>query len=88
MRLIIFCVTETFKRNPPQSPIKALCKLKPNHPVVLTFTKSEDCDETIAKLTCDNQTFEGRGSNKAQAKGKAYRKAVQFFDTKKEIVFF
>jgi hypothetical protein len=52
------------------------------------FSKSDENDETIAKLTIENQTFEGQGSNKNQAKSEAYKKAVRFYDTENKITFF
>lgn len=84
---------ETFKLNPPQSPIKALDQLKPNIEKKVQFSKNEDTDvslncETICKLTIEDSNFEGRGCNKMQAKANAYKKAVKFYDKEKAIVFF
>ena len=52
------------------------------------YTKSEISGETIASLKIGNETFEGRGINRLQAKVHAYKKAVKFYDKEKKIVFF
>ena len=63
-------------------------QLKPNAEKTVEYSKSDESSETIASLTIEKQTFEGRGPNKIQAKTNAYKKAVKFYDKGKGIVFF
>ncbi len=81
-------LVETFKKNPPQSPIKALDQLKPNANITTEYKSIEDSDLQEATVTIDEAKFTGRGNNKAQAKANACKKAVKFFDTTNKIIFF
>jgi endoribonuclease Dicer len=82
---------EKFKLNPPQSPIKALDQLKPSTEKKVEFSKNEDSDmpcETICKLTIEDLNFEGRGSNKMQAKAIGIKKPLSFMTKKRQLSFF
>lgn len=77
---------ENFKDNPPQSPITALTRLKPQAKLNLSFTKENET--TTAALSVDDDSFEGVGTNKDMAKLRAYKKAVKFYDINKTIRLF
>ena len=80
---------ELFKKNPPQSPIIALRRLKPN--AIIENSKVTETDENgniIYEINVDGVTFEGHSANKSQAKLKAYKKAVRSFDPEGHMLFF
>jgi hypothetical protein len=79
---------ETFKKNPPQSPIKALEQLKPAVKITTTFISIEESDLQEATVTVEEEKFTGRSTNKTQAKLIACKKAVKFFDKSNKIIFF
>lgn len=79
---------ETFKKNPPQSPIKALEQLKPGIKITTTYTSIDESDLQEATVTVEEEKFTGRSTSKAQAKQIACKKAVKFFDKSNKIIFF
>ncbi len=77
---------EKFKKNPPQSPITALNKLKPQSKI--NISKEEEENIILIKLEVDDQIFEAKAISKQLAVNKVYKKAVKFFNPNYNIIFF
>jgi hypothetical protein len=77
---------EKFKKQTPQSPIRALTMLKPNSKIKIEYVQNETDIE--AKLRVDNDEFVAKSVNKRHVKEIVYRLDVKKYDVLNKVVFF